>query len=55
MLNRILNKAQKFIDNKYEEYGATDTVVGAQVKLNTIRNKLNIPDEEELVYEEFVQ
>ena len=59
MLNKIikpiLNEAQNVIDKEYEEKGLTDEILDTQIKLNQIRNVLDIPDPNEKVYEEFVQ
>ena len=53
--NKILNTTQKIIDRKYRKEGATKKVINAQVMLNEFRNKHDIPDENEIIYEDFVQ
>lgn len=50
-----LKNKQKAITKKYSEEGLTDEVLNAQVELNEKRNKYDIPDDTEFVYEEFVQ
>ena len=50
-----LFKAQKRLNKKFDKEGLTDEVLEAQVKLNTVRNTLNIHDMMEEVYEEYVQ
>ena len=53
--NKILNTTQRIIDRKYRKEGAIDNVIKAQVMLNEFRNKHDIPDENEIIYEDFVQ
>ena len=63
MLDRIkkifykdtLKEEQEILNKKYEKEGLTDEVLEQQVALNKKRNELNIPDEEEFIYENFVQ
>lgn len=50
-----LAERQKEIDALYEKEGLTDEVLEAQVKLNQLRNELNIEDERNRIYENFVQ
>ena len=50
-----LAERQKEIDALYEKEGLTDEVLKAQVKLNQLRNELDIEDERNRVYENFVQ
>lgn len=50
-----IREAQELINKKYEEQGPTNEIVEAQVELNKIRNALDIHDETETIYEEFVQ
>lgn len=45
----LLDIAQKYINRMYEKEGLTDKVLDAQILLNSQRNKLNIPDENEIV------
>ena len=53
--NTIFNGCQKVINFAYNRKGASDKVIDAQVRLNQLRNKHDLPDKNELVYEEFVQ
>jgi len=53
--NKILNTTQRIIDRKYRKEGATEKVINAQVMLNEFRNKHDLPDENEIIYEDFVQ
>ena len=46
---------QKKINKKFMEEGLTDEVLDAQVELNQLRNKLDIEDENNRIYENFVQ
>ena len=50
-----LKNRQRAIDNQYEKEGLTDEVLEKQVELNTLRHELDIPDETEAVYKNFVQ
>ena len=50
-----LNRKQAEIKKKVERFGLTDEVLDNQVKLNRKRNKWNIPDEDNFIYENFVQ
>jgi len=51
---QVKNK-QRSIDKRYEKEGISDALLEEQIEVNKIRNEFNIPDEKELVYEEFVQ
>ncbi len=51
---QIKNK-QKAINKQFEKDGLTDEVLEAQIELNKERNTYDIPDENELVYEQYVQ
>ena len=53
--NKILNTTQRIIDRKYRKEGATEKVINAQVMLNEFRNKHDLTDENEIIYEDFVQ
>ena len=55
MLKLEIEKEQKELNMKYEKEGLTDEVLDNQVKLNRKRNKWNIPDEDNFIYENFVQ
>ena len=50
-----IKNAQDKINKEYEKHGLTNEILEAQVELNTIRHALNIPDEDEKIYKEFVQ
>lgn len=50
-----IKEAQELIKQKYDKEELTNEVLDAQVALNKIRNALDIPDENEMVYEEYVQ
>ncbi len=51
-----LAEEQKVIDELYKREGLTDKVLDMQVALNEKRNKLNIPDENNIINDEgFVQ
>ena len=50
-----IRNAQDKINKEYERHGATNEIIEAQVELNQIRHALNIPDEDEKIYEEYVQ
>ena len=55
IVNNELNKIQKQINEDYEKNGLTDDVLDKQVAMNTIRNLLNLPDDNEKIYKEFTQ
>lgn len=50
-----LKNRQKRINKKYEKEGLTDEILNEQLEINKLRNELNIPDDQEKVYEDFVQ
>ena len=50
-----IRNAQDKINKEYERKGLTNEILEAQVELNQIRNILNIHDETEEIYEEYVQ
>ena len=52
---KLLNFAQKQINKLYAKEGPSDYVIDKQVTLNKKRHELNIPDKNELVFEDFVQ
>lgn len=54
-LRKELALKQKEIDAKYKAEGLTDEVLDAQVELNQLRNKYDIEDEKNRIYENFVQ
>ncbi len=51
----ILNRQQAELTNKYEKFGLTDEILDKQIEINEKRHKLDIPDKDNFVYEEFVQ
>ncbi len=51
----ILNEAQKKLDEEYEQNGLNNDILNAQIQINTIRNTLDIHDENEEVFERWVQ
>ena len=51
----ILDEMQEIINEKYEKDGLSDEVLETQVQINSIRHILDIHDETEELYEEFVQ
>lgn len=50
-----LKYKQKYIDKKYKKEGLSDKVLELQVQLNTERHELDITDETQKIYEDFVQ
>lgn len=50
-----LAKMQQEVDELFAKDGLTDEVLEKQVEINTLRHEHDIPDTEELVYENFVQ
>ena len=50
-----LKNKQRAIDKQYEKEGLTDEVLAAQVEINQLRNELDIPDSNNVVYDEYVQ
>lgn len=50
-----LNRKQAGLNKEYDRFGLTDEVLDNQVKLNRKRNKWNILDEDNFIYENFVQ
>lgn len=50
-----LAKEQELIDKLYAKNGLTDEVLDKQVKLNQQRNKLDISDRKNRIYDRFVQ
>ena len=51
----VLDDAQKLVNEAYEKDGLTDEILDVQVKINELRNLLNITDESERIYENWVQ
>ena len=50
-----LDRKQKKINEQFNKYGLTDDILKRQVEVNTQRNELDIPDDSEKIYEDFVQ
>lgn len=51
-----LNRMQKKVDKEYATKGLTDEVLEQQIKINELRNKLDIPDPNQPTNDEgFVQ
>ena len=54
-LKETLDNLQQECNKLYEEYGLIDEVMDLQLVINSLRNKFNLVDESEKVYDEFVQ
>lgn len=54
-ITESIRKAQETINKEYAEKGLTNEVLEAQVELNQIRNILDIHDETEEIFEQYVQ
>ena len=50
-----LNRKQADIKKDMERFGYSDDILERQVEINQKRNKHDITDESELVYEDYVQ
>lgn len=50
-----LKNKQRQIDKQFEKEGLSDDVLEKQIAINQERHELDIPDESEFVYEEYVQ
>lgn len=50
-----LNRKQADIKKDMERFGYSDDILERQVEINQKRNKYDITDESELVYEDYVQ
>lgn len=50
-----LKNKQRAIDKQYAKEGLSDEVLDAQIELNQLRNELDIPDESNFIFENFVQ
>ena len=50
-----IKNRQREVNKLIEKEGLTDRVLEKQVSINILRNELNLPDEDEKIYEEFVQ
>lgn len=49
----ILRLQQKLVDIEYQRNGLTDSVLNKQININKKRNKLNIPDPTEKLFEDY--
>lgn len=54
-IKKLLDEGQTILSEAYKEEGLTPEILECQVKLNEIRNILNIPDDNEKIYEDYVQ
>ena len=50
-----IREAQALLNKEYAEKGFTNEILESQVELYTIRHTLDIHDENEEIYEEYVQ
>lgn len=50
-----LKNKQRAVDKQYEEEGLTDDVLEKQIEINRIRYEKDIPDEQEIIYDKYVQ
>ena len=50
-----LKELQSKCDKLYAENGLTDEVLDLQVEINQLRHEHDIPDDNEKVYDDFVQ
>lgn len=46
---------QEALNKKYAEEGLTDEILDEQIRLNKLRHEHDIPDDNEKVYDDFVQ
>ena len=53
--DKILEEAQKELNELYEEKGLTDKILDAQLKINRIRHITNKSDPTKRQYKNFVQ
>ncbi len=49
------NNLQQECNELYEEYGLIEEVMDLQLVINSLRNKFDLVDSQEIVYENFVQ
>ena len=54
-LKETLDNLQQECSKLYEEYGLIEEVMDLQLVINSLRNKFDLVDESEQVYDEFVQ
>lgn len=51
----ILNRKQNQLVEEYSEKGLTDEILEKQIEINKKRHELDIPDESQFVFEDYVQ
>lgn len=54
-LKETLRIKQEEVDELYKEKGLTDEVLEKQIEINRIRCENDIPDEQEIIYDKYVQ
>ena len=54
-LKETLDNLQQECNELYEEYGLIEEVMDLQLVINSLRNKFDLVDSQEIVYEKFVQ
>lgn len=54
-LKETLDNLQQESNKLYEEYGLIEEVMDLQLVINSLRNKFDLVDSQEIVYENFVQ
>lgn len=54
-LKETLDNLQQEYNKLYEEYGLIEEVMDLQLVINSLRNKFDLVDSQEIVYENFVQ
>jgi predicted nuclease with TOPRIM domain len=54
-LKETLNNLQQECNKLYEECGLIEEVMDLQLVINSLRNKFDLVDSQEIVYENFVQ
>lgn len=54
-LKETLDNLQQECNKLYEEYGLIEEVMNLQLVINSLRNKFDLVDSQEIVYENFVQ
>ncbi len=50
-----LKNKQRIINKQFEKEGLTDEVLKQQIEVNQKRHELDLPDDDEFVFEDFVQ
>lgn len=59
-IEKIINELrldfkQSLINQEYKKKGLTDEILEKQISLNKERNKLDIPDSKQKIFEDYVQ